>query len=74
MESYSENESNSAFIWSEYLRKNGVAVKKVNLISNLIEETRHGRAHVPERLISRVMHDVDMGILGSSWERYRIYG
>lgn len=72
-DNYSENESNSAHTWAEYLRKNGVPPKSVNLISNLIEETRHGRVSVPDRLISSVMHDVDMAILGSPWERYRIY-
>ncbi|MDD2693473.1 MAG: dephospho-CoA kinase [Candidatus Gracilibacteria bacterium] len=71
---YRTNESNSARIWIRYLEKYGVNMNHLEDIEDLIKETRHGRVHVPERLISRVMHDVDMAILGSSWERYRIYG
>jgi pantetheine-phosphate adenylyltransferase len=70
---YRTNESNSARIWVRYLEKYGVNMNYLEDIEDLIKETRHGRVHIPERLISRVMHDVDMTILGSSWERYRIY-
>lgn len=71
---YRTNESNSARTWVRYLEQQGVNLNQLEDIEDLIKETRHGRAHVPDRLISRVMHDVDMAILGSPWSRYRIYG
>lgn len=70
---YKTNESNSARAWARYLEKHGVNMDYLEDIEDLIKETRHGRSHVPERLISQVMHDVDMAILGSQWSRYRIY-
>jgi pantetheine-phosphate adenylyltransferase len=70
---YRTNESNSARIWIRYLEQHGVNINHLEEIEDLIKETRHGRVNVPDTLMSQVMHDVDMAILGSPWERYRIY-
>ena len=72
-EFYQTNESRSARIWVNHLKTHGVHDSHVEAIEDLIRETRHGRVSVSEHLRSRVMHDVDMAILGSSWSRYRIY-
>lgn len=70
---YRTNESNSARVWVRYLEQYGVNPNHLEKIDDLIKETRHGRVHVSDNILSQVMHDVDMGILGSPWERYRIY-
>lgn len=57
-----------------YLEQHGVNPNHLEDIEDLIKETRHGRVRVSDSILSRVMHDVDMSILGSPEERYRIYG
>lgn len=70
---YSTNESNSARVWGEYLKKYGASSEDLEIIDDLIKETRHGRVSIPEKLISHVMHDVDMAILGAQSSRYQQY-
>jgi len=70
---YRTNESNSARVWVRYLEQHGVNPNHLEDIEDLIKETRHGRVRISDSILSRVMHDVDMSILGSPWERYRIY-
>ncbi len=60
-------------IWSNYLEKHGVARKKIRRISELILETRHGRVKIGKSLSSRLLHDIDMAIIGSDSVRYMQY-
>lgn len=70
---YPQNESNSARLWSKILASWWVKDDLLELIEDLIKETRHGRANIRENLHSHVMHDVDMSILWSDQGRYMQY-
>ncbi len=70
---YSRNETMSSQEAFTYLNRFGVDMRRVSDIHDLIIETRHGRSHVSDALMSQVSHDIDMAILGSSESRYRQY-
>lgn len=59
--------------WSNYLEKHGVTKKKIRKIGDLILETRHGRVKISKSLSSRLLHDIDMAIIGSDPVRYAQY-
>ena len=72
-ELYPKNEENSQKIWEEYLRRYGVDVQAIKIISSLILETRHGRVTIADRSQSSILHDIDMSILGAKENRYKQY-
>lgn len=72
-EIYATNEERSALQAGSDLARLGVSHEYIAAIMAHIRETKHGSAQVPDHQRSQVMHDIDMGILGSSASRYAQY-
>lgn len=71
---YQANEDRSAHSAYHRLKSHGVDSLKCVEISRLIRETAHGRVSLGDDMLTRIMHDIDMSILGTSAPEYRIYG
>jgi len=71
---YQANEARSAHSAYHRLESHGVDSLKCTEISRLIRETAHGRVPLGDDVLTRIMHDIDMSILGASAPEYRIYG